>query len=282
MFSSLLIGLREGLEAALVVGILIAYLVRTERTDRLRVLWVGVAAAIVLSLAVGALLEFTAANLSDAALETFVGITSLLTVAFVTTMVFWLQRTARHLKSDLEGHLSTALAAGPVAILVTAFMAVVREGVETALFLWSNVQTNGDSVSALVGGLIGITLAVLLGWAIYRGSVNLDLAKFFTVTGVLLIVIAAGVLTYGLHELAEAGRIPETAVAFDISSWYAEGSWYGALLKGILGFRAEMLVLEVAAWFAYVVPVTWLFLRGIRKPAPVTKAPAAPAVPANA
>jgi high-affinity iron transporter len=206
-------------------------------------------------------------------------------VAFVTTMVFWMQRTARHMKADLEGHLRTALAAGPVAILVTAFVAVVREGVETALFLWSNVQSNGDSASALLGGLIGIAIAVGLGWAVYRQSVHLDLAKFFTVTGVLLIVIAAGVLTYGLHELAEAGRMPTTAfsfdiswcyrAAFDISSWYDADSWYGSLMKGIFGFRPEMLRLEVAAWFAYVIPVTWLFLRGIRKPVSTSQ----PAVP---
>jgi high-affinity iron transporter len=278
VFSSLLIGLREGLEAALVVGILVAFLVRTDRKDRLKVLWLGVGAAIAVSLAVGAILEFTAANLSDAALETFVGITSLVTVAFVTTMVFWMQRTARHMKADLEGHLRTALAAGPVAILVTAFVAVVREGVETALFLWSNVQSNGDSLSSLIGGLIGITMAVVLGWALYRRSVQLDLAKFFTITGVFLIIIAAGVLTYGLHELAEAGRIAETAVVFDISSWYDGDSWYGSVLKGIFGFRPEMLALEVAAWFAYVVPVTWLFLRGIRKPAPAPQ----PAVAVNA
>ena len=221
---------------------------------------------------------FTAANLSDAALETFVGVTSLVTVAFVTTMVFWMQRTARHMRGDLEGHLSTALAAGATAICITAFVAVVREGIETALFLWSNVRTNGDSFGALLGGLAGLALAVLLGWAVYRQSVHLDLAKFFTVTGVLLILVAAGVLTYGLHELAEAGRIPETAVAFDISSWYAEQSWYGSLLKGIFGFRAQMLWLEVVAWFAYVVPVTWVFLRGIGRRDPASR----PAVPANA
>ena len=160
MFSSLLIGLREGLEAALVVGILVAFLVRTDRRDRLGALWLGVGLAVALSLAVGAVLEFTAANLSDRALETFVGITSLATVAFVTTMVFWMQRTARNMRGDLEGHLSTALAAGATAICITAFVAVVREGIETALFLWSNVRTNGDSFSALLGGVAGLALAV--------------------------------------------------------------------------------------------------------------------------
>ena len=150
MFSSLLIGLREGLEAALVVGILVAFLVRTDRRDRLGALWLGVGLAVALSLSVGAVLEFTAANLSDRALETFVGITSLVTVAFVTTMVFWMQRTARNMRGDLEGHLSTALAAGATAICITAFVAVVREGIETALFLWSNVRTNGDSFGALL------------------------------------------------------------------------------------------------------------------------------------
>ncbi len=263
MFPSFLIGLREGLEAALIVGILVAYLVRTDRRDRLKILWIGVGAAVAISLAVGAFLQFAVDNLGDEALAPFVGFTSLLTVVLVTTMVFWMQRTARRMKSDLEGHLSKALAAGPVAILATAFVAVVREGIETALFLWSNVQATGGSAASAIGAVIGIAASVALGWLVYRQSVHIDLSKFFTITGVMLIVIAAGVLAYGLHELAEGGVIAHTARAFDITSWYNEDAWYGALLRGILGFRPDPDVLEVAAWFAYVIPVTWLFLRGI-------------------
>lgn len=263
MFPSFLIGLREGLEAALIVGILVAYLVRTDRRDRLKILWIGVGAAVAVSLAVGAFLEYAVDNLGDEALAPFVGYTSLITVVLVTTMVFWMQRTARRMKSDLEGHLSQALAAGPVAILLTAFVAVVREGIETALFLWSNVQATGGSAASVIGAVIGIAASVILGWLVYRRSVHIDLSKFFTVTGVMLIVIAAGVLSYGLHELAEGGVIPTTATAFDITSWFDADSWYAALLRGVFGFRPAPNVLEVAAWFAYVIPVTWLFLRGI-------------------
>ena len=150
--------------------------------------------------------------------------------------------------------------------LTIAFVTTLIATVIGLLVAWQAQEAKAAGI--MIGGVAGLALAVLLGWAVYRQSVHLDLARFFTVTGVLLIVVAAGVLTYGLHELAEAGRIPETAVAFDISSWYAEDSWYGSLLKGIFGFRAEMLVLEVVAWFAYVVPVTWLFLRGIGRGAP--------------
>ncbi len=263
MFPSFLIGLREGLEAALIVGILVAYLVRTDRRDRLKILWIGVGAAVAVSLAVGAILEYAVDNLGDEALAPFVGYTSLITVVLVTTMVFWMQRTARRMKSDLEGHLSQALAAGPVAILLTAFVAVVREGIETALFLWSNVQATGGSAASVIGAVMGIAASVVLGWLVYRRSVHIDLSKFFTITGVMLIVIAAGVLSYGLHELAEGGVIPTTATAFDITSWFDADSWYAALLRGVFGFRPAPNVLEVAAWFAYVVPVTWLFLRGI-------------------
>ena len=263
MFPSFLIGLREGLEAALIVGILVAYLVRTDRRDRLKILWIGVGAAVAVSLAVGAILEYAVDNLGDEALAPFVGYTSLITVVLVTTMVFWMQRTARRMKSDLEGHLSQALAAGPVAILLTAFVAVVREGIETALFLWSNVQANGGSAASVIGAVMGIAASAVLGWLVYRRSVHIDLSKFFTITGVMLIVIAAGVLSYGLHELAEGGVIPTTATAFDITSWFDADSWYAALLRGVFGFRPAPNVLEVAAWFAYVIPVTWLFLRGI-------------------
>ena len=263
MFPSFLIGLREGLEAALIVGILVAYLVRTDRRDRLKILWIGVGAAVAVSLAVGAILEYAVDNLGDEALAPFVGYTSLITVVLVTTMVFWMQRTARRMKSDLEGHLSQALAAGPVAILLTAFVAVVREGIETALFLWSNVQATDGSAASVIGAVMGIAASVVLGWLVYRRSVHIDLSKFFTITGVMLIVIAAGVLSYGLHELAEGGVIPTTATAFDITSWFDADSWYAALLRGVFGFRPAPNVLEVAAWFAYVIPVTWLFLRGI-------------------
>ena len=196
----------------------------------------------------------------------------------LTWMIFWMRKNARSLGSELRAKLDLATSAK--AVIVLAFVAVVREGLETVLLLLSAKAegSHASGTAVVVGGLIGLAIAAVLGWLTYLGGARINMRIFFNVTGVLLILVAAGVLTYGLHELAEAGRIPETAVAFDISSWYAEQSWYGSLLKGIFGFRAQMLWLEVVAWFAYVVPVTWVFLRGIgrRDPAP------RPAVPANA
>lgn len=274
MFPTFLIGLREGLEASLVVGILVAYLVKSGNGHRLRPLWVGIGAAVALSLGFGALLQFTSAGLSFRAQEAFGGFASLLAVAFVTWMVFWMRRTARYLKTELHGRLDAALALGPTALAVTAFVAVGREGLETALFLWSAVQSTGQSAAPVTGALLGLAAAVALGYLLYRRAVTLNLKTFFTWTGAGLVVVAAGVLAYGVHDLQEAGLLPGlTTLAFDVSETVPPSSWYGTLLKGTLNFSPATTVLQAAAWTAYVVPVLVLFFRPAR--------PAAPAVPAR-
>jgi high-affinity iron transporter len=280
--ANFLIGLREGLEASLVVGILVAYLVKTGRRDALRPLWAGVGIAVAASLWVGALLTFTSRSLSFRAQEAFGGTMSLVAVAFVTWMVFWMRRTARSIKGELEGRLDAALATGARALVVTAFLAVAREGLETALFLWSTAQAasgNGSKTGPVVGATLGILTAAVLGWLLYKRAVKLNLAKFFTVTGALLVLVAAGVLAYGFHDLLEAGVLKGAffeRLAFDVSGAVPPSSWYGTLLRGIFNFRPAPTVFEVIVYVAYLVPVLYLFFRGsapmLRRMAPVAAA----------
>ncbi len=279
MFSlpTYLIGLREGLEASLVVGILVAYLVKTGRRDRLAPLWSGVVAAVALSLAFGAVLQYTSASMSFEAQERFGGYASLIAVGFVTWMVFWMRRTARFLKTELHGKLDAALALGPIALALTGFVAVGREGLETALFLWTAVQSSSDPVVSTSSAFLGLFTSVVLGWAFYKGAITLNLKTFFAWTGAALVVVAAGVAAYGVHDLQEAGDLPGlNDRAFDISSTIPPSSWYGTLLKGIFNFQPNPTVLQVMVWLAYLVPVLYLFLRPAKTPASGTPAPQQP------
>ena len=262
MLANYLIGLREGLEATLVVSILVAYLVKTGHRDRLRPIWTGVLVAVGSSLAFGALLTFTSSSLSFQAQEGFGGSLSILAVAFVTWMIFWMRRTARSMRTDLQGRLDTALTMGTAALATTAFIAVGREGLETALFLWTAVQATGQTATPLVGAALGLASAVVLGYLLYRRAVTINLSRFFTWTGAALVFVAAGVLSYGVHDLQEAGALPGLhALAFDVSSVIAPDSWYGTLLKGTLNFSPASTWLEVAVWTCYLVPVLVLFFR---------------------
>ena len=262
MFSNFLIGLREGLEAALVVGILVAYLVRTDHRRGLAPVWAGVGVAVAASLAVGAALTFTSHSLSFKAQEGFGGIMSIIAVVFVTGMVFWMRSQSRALKYELQGRLDMALAGGAFALFLVALVAVGREGLETALFLWSNVQAAGSSTSPVLGAALGLALATVIGWLLYRQSVKLNLATFFKVTGAGLIVVAAGVLAYGIHDLQEATILPGLhSLAFDISSTIPPSSWYGTLLKGVFNFSPDFTWLQVVAYLVYVLPVMLLFFR---------------------
>ena len=253
MFANFLIGLREGLEAALVVGILVAHLVRTGRRDLLLRVWVGVAAAVLVSLAAGAALTFGPRGLSFEAQEAIGGSLSIVAVGFVTWMIFWMARTARHLQGELEGRMVGAVERGGWSLVVLAALAVGREGLETALFLWAAAEATGSSTQPLTGGVLG--------------ALRINLSRFFTWTGALLVVVAAGVLSYGVHDLQEAGILPGLdAVAFDVSSSVPPGSWYGTLLKGTVNFSPRTTWLELIAWLTYLVPVLTLFVLRVRRP----------------
>lgn len=268
MFSNYLIGLREGLEASLVVGILIAYLVKTGRRDALRPIWTGIGIAVTIALAFGSLLEFGSQELTFEAQEALGGSLSVLAVGLVTWMVFWMRRTARHLRSELHGKLDAALRMGTGALVATAFLAVGREGLETALFVWASVHAASDGTPRpLIGVALGLATAVLLGWLFYRGALRINLAKFFTWTGGMLVVVAAGVLAYGFHDLQEAGWLPGlTSLAFDISGTVPPDSWYGTLLKGVFNFQPDPTVLQVTVWALYLVPTLAVFLAPVGFP----------------
>ncbi|CAL4860609.1 iron uptake transporter permease EfeU [Microbacterium sp. MM2322] len=295
-----LIGLREGLEAALVVGILVAYLTRIERRDVLPKLWAGVGLAAALVVVIGAVLTFGAYALTFQAQELIGGLLSLLAVGMVTWMIFWMQRTARTMRSHLEGGVDRALAmSGFWGIVLIGFVSVAREGIETTLFLWSMVQSAGQEGPGLAGAVLGIAVAVVLGWLLARGVVRLDLRRFFAWTGGFLVIVAAGVLAYAFHDLQEAGVLPgpfsgsatiDPATgsvgvgwagfpfgwAFDVTAQIPPGGTLAAILQATVGFMPEMTWLQVIAWALYIAAVGTFFVRGLIRRTPAPKPAASP------
>ena len=281
-FSNALIGLREGLEAALVVVILIAFLVKTDRRWALRYVWIGVGAAVALSVVIGAVLTFGTSGLDDRTAELVGGLASLLAVVLVTGMIFWMRSVGRRFAGELTGKLDRALDAGPFAIAAVAFLGVGREGLESALFFYATVESADETdIAPALGWVVGIGAAVALGIAIYLGAVRIDLAQFFRWTGVGLVIVAAGILAYAVHELQEAGVLPgENVYAFDLRSTIDPTSPLAMVVRGILNLRPRIAVLEIGAWAAYLVVVLPLFLRGVGRRPTATAAAAAESVPA--
>jgi len=274
LLGNALIGLREGLEAALVVSILIAFLVRTGRRSVLPKVWLGVAIAVAVSVGVTLALTLTQQALTFEAQEAFGGGLSIIAVGFVTWMIFWMRRAARSISAELRGRLESAIQMGSTAVVVMAALAVGREGLETAVFFFAAAQAAGETTEPLIGFLLGIAVSILLAYLIYRGAVTLNMGKFFTVTGVLLVFVAAGILAYGVHDLQEAAILPGlNTLAFDVSAAVPPDSWYGTLLKGIFNFSPQTTVLEAIVWVAYVAVVLTLFLLPQRSARPVASAP---------
>jgi high-affinity iron transporter len=271
MTANFLIGLREGLEATLIVVLLMAYLAKSGRNHLLPKLWVGVGIAVAASVGLGALLSFGPRGLTFEAQEAIGGSLSVVAVGLVTWMVFWMARTARTLGSGLRSQVDLKSGGSGWGLAIVGAVAVGREGLETALFLWAAAQSSGSSTTPLVGALLGLAAAVGLGALLHRGVLKVNLGKFFTWSGTALVVIAGGVLAYAIHDFQEAGILPGLhSLAFDVSSAVPPSSWYGTLLKGTLNFSPATTWLEAAAWLLYVPPVMYFYLRSNRvSPAPV-------------
>jgi high-affinity iron transporter len=284
MSANFLIGLREGLEAAMIVVLLLAYVARTGRRHLVPRIWTGVGLAVAVSIGFGALLTFGPRGLTFQAQEAIGGSLSIAAVALVTWMVFWMARTSRTLGSDLRGKIDKVADGAAWGLVAVAALAVGREGLETALFLWAAAQSAGQSSTPLLGAVLGLAAAAGLGYLLHRGALRVNLAKFFTWTGAALIVVAGGVLAYGIHDLQEAGLLPGLqSLAFDVTAAVPPSSWYGTLLKGTLNFSPATTWLEATAWILYVVPVLALYLQSYRRALrPSPGAPAAPAPSASA
>lgn len=278
MLANYLIGLREGLEAGLIAGILVAYFGKLGRRDLLGRLWIGIGIAIAISLGVGALLTWGPYAMAPRAQEILGGILSLAAVAMVTWMIFWMATHGADLSKELRSQVDAAIDRSWVAIAVLGALSVGREGVETALFVWANVSGGSDPVLGTLGALFGILTAVAVSWGISRGLLRINLSAFFTWTGVFLIVVAAGVLAYGIGELQEASVIPRGDPAYDLIGVIPPDSWVDTLLGGIFNFTPEPTWAQVIGWLGYVAVTVSLYLGVLHRRASVGRGASAPSV----
>ena len=276
MTAAFFLMLREGLEAALIVGVISAYLVKIGRSDALPKIAVGVVAAVGLSIAAGAAVALTVGKLPVVVQETFEGLAAVAAVAVMTWMLFWMRRQGRAMKGELEADVQAALLAGSTGALVgLSFIAVIREGLETVLFLFAIGSNAKDVLPIFIASLAGLAVAVAIGWAIFRMGVRVDLRKFFTVTGIVLIFVSAGLCAFAVAEFTEAGLLPETRVVFDLGAVLPETSLLGSLLAWLFGYRSAPTVLQLVAYVGYLVPVLVLFLAGGRtRPVTASATPA--------
>jgi high-affinity iron transporter len=258
-----------------------AYLVKTDRRHLLARIWIGVGVAVAVALGFGFALFYGPRGLTFEAQEAIGGTLSIVAVGLVTWMIFWMARAARSLSGELRGQIDSAAEGSWWALVLVAVFAVGREGLETALFLWSATEAVSRDTNAtwqpLLGAGSGIATAVFLGYLLYRGAIRIDLSKFFTWTGVFLILVAGGVLAYAVHDLQEAGVLPGLhRLAWDVSDTIDPTTWYATLLKGVFNWSPTTTVFEATGWVLYVVPVMFFFVRGARRrnAAPTVQTPA--------
>lgn len=268
MFGSGLIGLREGLETGIVVMILVAFLVKAGRRDALKWVWLGVGIAVAMVALIFFVIHYGTSTVTGLTAEIIAGLASLVAVAIVTAMVLWMRKAAKDMSGELRSGMEKALTVGPIAVLSLSFFAVGREGVETALLMVGYAENTNGSLWPLLGLLLGIVVAAVLTVFLYFGAIRINFAVFFKYTGIFLIVVAAGILAYGIRALQIGGLLPGgSSIAFDITAHYDASSWYGTVLAGIFNFRPEPTVLQAIGWAVYLVIVLFLFLRPVRVPA---------------
>lgn len=253
MLSALLITLREGLEAALIIGIILAYLSTTNNRQGFKPVWIGTSLAIVVSLAVGAVIYFSAGSLEGKAEEIFEGIAMWTAAGVLTWMIFWMRKQAINIKGHLHAQIQTALGSGSwFGLFGLTFVAILREGIETALFLFAATRVAESAILSATGGIMGLMIAVVIGYIVYKGTSRLNLKAFFNITGLLLILFSAGLFAHGIHEFNEAGIIPPIINhVWDLNHIISEQSVIGRFLTAIFGYNANPSLIEVLAYIGY-------------------------------
>lgn len=275
LFGSGLIGLREGLEAGIVVMVLVAFLVKSQRRDALKWVWLGVAAAVAMTVTVFLVIQYGTYTIKDLAAEAIAGVASLVAVAIVTSMVLWMRKASAGLSGELRAGMTRALETGAAAVFMLAFLAVGREGFETALFMVGYAEA--ETAWPLLGLLVGVAVAAAIAWGMYAGAVRINLAKFFAYTGAFLIVVAAGILSYGIGALQTVGWLPGLgSKAFDITAWFNWSSWYGEIIQGVFNITPTPTVLQLIGWLTYLAVVLTVFLRPVTTPTRSTTAEQTP------
>lgn len=278
MLPSFVIGLREGLEAALIVGVVAAFLAQQGRRDAVRMVWIGTAIAVVMCLAIGITLNVISQDIPQRQQEGLETVIGCIAVGMVTYMILWMRSHGRDMQHHLETNAASALARGSaMALVAMAFLAVLREGFETAVFLLATFQHSSNPTAGGLGALLGIGCAVVIGWMIFRGGLKLDLGRFFFVTGVILVVIAAGLVASSLHTANEAGWVNfGQHQAFDLTWLVRPGTPVSSLLTGVLGIQPRPTVIETVGYLAYLIPLSTLLVLSNRRrlPTPRASAPA--------
>jgi high-affinity iron transporter len=268
MLPTYLLSLREGLEAALIIGIVLGAVNKIRRNDLTPAVWLGILSAVIVSILTAVILTAFGMSLEDEAEQIFEGITMLIAAGILTWMIFWMGKQARFLKSELEAGVNKAAAStGKRAVFWLAFVAVVREGVELAIFITAALfagsaeSANSNIIQVLAGTILGLGTAALLGYTIFATTVRLDLRRFFQVTGLLLILFAAGLVAHGVHEFNEAGWIPAIVEhVWDVNMILDENSLAGELLKTLFGYNGNPSLTEILAYFAYIA-IVFVFWR---------------------
>ncbi len=266
MLSSFLITLREGLEAALIIGIILAYLARTDNRQGFKSVWLGTALAVLVSLVAGAVIYILAGEFSGQAEEVFEGLAMFLAVGVLTWMIFWMRKQATDIKVHLHTQIQSVLTSGSsLGLVILAFVVVVREGIETVLFLFAATRVAESPVLFTIGGFLGLAIAIVIGYSLYKGSSRLNLKTFFNVTSLVLIVFAAGLLAHGIHEFIEAGIIPPLVdPVWNINHILSEKSTFGLFLKAIFGYNGNPALVEVVAYLIYLTLALGSYFRPVK------------------
>ena len=261
MLGSYLIGIREGIEAALIIGILASYLNKIGEAKRIRTMMLGVALAVLASALLGLLLSLSLDALPAGTEENITSIASLVAVGFITWMIFWMAKHSRALAGHIQSGVDRAIAGSAFGLVGVAFLSVIREGIETSVLLWSTIKTTGGEEVSLWGAVFGLITAAVLGYLMYRGSLKIKLHIFFKITGAYLVILAASIFAYSLGEFTESGAINFlNTPSYNVSNIVVEGSLLEVVLRGAFGFLAAPNLLQTIAWIGFVAIVGTLYL----------------------